>query len=207
MNKILSKEWIKGLKYVNQLNYAHIPYPTRTDNDKDEYGKTTNVETSGCGLASSVMVAHYLLEDCDFEIEDAVNLSIKTGANHGIGTDYKIYSKEFAEKLGLSVESNRNIEHLKESIKSGSAAVVHCFKRPNDDYVPLFTEGGHYIALIGIAPDGRAMVLDPSYKKGKYDTAERKGRAEVIEEKLVLCDFCNLAKENCDIYIFSKKVV
>ena len=118
MNKILSKEWIKGLKYVNQLNYAHIPYPTRTDNDKDEYGKTTNVETSGCGLASSVMVAHYLLEDCDFEIEDAVNLSIKTGANHGIGTDYKIYSKVFSEKLGLSVESNRNIEHLKECLKN-----------------------------------------------------------------------------------------
>ena len=202
-NKILSDEWCKSLKYVNQLDYPDMSYPTRFDREDREYGKNTTVATSGCGLASSVMVAHYLLENCNFEIEVAVNLSIENGANHGIGTDYKIYSKAFAQKMGITVESNRDIEHLKECIKNGSAAVVHCFKRPNDNYIPLFTKSGHYIALIGIAPDGRAVVLDPSYEKGKYDIEGRNGRAEVIEDKVVLCDFNDLARENCDIYIFT----
>ena len=38
------------MKYINQRDYPHYPYITRTDLEGEEleYGKTTTVSNSGC---------------------------------------------------------------------------------------------------------------------------------------------------------------
>ena len=36
--------------------------------------------------------------------------------------------------------------------------------------------------------DGRFVILDPSLKEGKYDEEHRKGKVEIKNDVLVLCD-------------------
>ena len=65
------------MKFVRQLDYPHWLYITRTGHEGEEFekGKTTTMATSGCGLCSAVMMAHQLIPNCQFELQDALDLS------------------------------------------------------------------------------------------------------------------------------------
>jgi len=90
------------MKYINQLDYIHIPYVTRTTMEGTDWekGQNTTVRSSGCGLCSAVMVADRLLVNYDFDLNAAVSLSYEVAANHRRGTDYKRFAPAFAEKMG-----------------------------------------------------------------------------------------------------------
>ena len=63
------------MKYVNQLQYAHIPYPTKVKIPEfapDGYPST--VRSSGCGLCS-VCMAIDLITDKTLDIEECVRIS------------------------------------------------------------------------------------------------------------------------------------
>lgn len=108
------------MKYVSQLNYDHISYVTLTccSEEEREHGRNTTVRSSGCGLCSSVMVADRLLADCDFGVEDAVQLSYNAEANHARGTDYKRYAPAFAQKLGLRLEMTNDPLRLRHCLRT-----------------------------------------------------------------------------------------
>ena len=78
------------MKYVNQLQYPDMLYPTGCDLEGEarEEGKKTTVKTSGCGLCSAVMIADRLLPNCDFDLEKAMEISFESGANRRFGTNY-----------------------------------------------------------------------------------------------------------------------
>ena len=183
------------MKYVNQKQYPHIPYITRTDPDCDrhEYGKTTTISTSGCGLCAAVMVADRLIPNCTFELEDALALSYEVKANHGIGTDYNLFAPAFAEKLGLTWEQTDDFDRLRQCVRTGGAAVL--LVKANGDQPGLFTRSLHYITVIGEEPDGRFAILDPSLTEGKYEEYDRKGKAELKKDVLILCCEENVRKE------------
>ena len=88
------------MKFVNQRDYPHWLYVTRTDMEGEdrEKGKTTTVFTSACGLASAVMVADRLIPNSDFELKDAIDLSYEVKANYRRGTAYRRFAPAFAEK-------------------------------------------------------------------------------------------------------------
>ena len=184
--------------YVNQLLHKDIPYITRTEGPDIEKGKTTTFSSSGCGLASAMMVADHLLIDPQFTMEDALQLSYDTGANHTIGTDYKLYAPAFAKKLNLKYEVSDDPERLRYCLRTGGAAVIHC--KIHEGYEPaVFTKGGHYICAIAEAEDGRIVILDPSYTEGKFDIPERAGKVEV-KDGFCLCDVQVLVEDS-----FAKK--
>ena len=131
------------------------------------------------------MVADRLLVDYDFDLEDAIQLSYDTKANHRRGTDYQRFAPAFAEKMGLRLEMTLDPERLLACLRTGGAAVAHVAER--EDHVGLFTHGGHYIAVIGEEPDGRIAILDPSYKEGKYEEEGRKGKVELKNGVIALC--------------------
>ena len=170
--------------YLNQLEHP-IPYPTWvTDAEPGtfeyDYGRKSTVKSSGCGLCSAVMVADRLIPNNTFLLEDALTLSVETGANHGSGTDYKLFAPAFAEKCGLSLEVTDDGEKLIECLKHGGAAVAHCKPCEKETgYIGVFTHGGHYVTVIGVEPDGRLAILDPSNKPGKFDEPGREGKVEV----------------------------
>jgi len=47
------------MKYINQLDYAHVPYHTNTKNDA-VLDKKKDVARSGCGLCALCMVIDLL---------------------------------------------------------------------------------------------------------------------------------------------------
>ena len=176
------------MRYLNQLQYPDMPYITRTDpdNPRHEHGKNTTVKASGCGLCSAIMVADRLLTHYDFELEDAIALSYDTGANHAAGTDYKLFAPAFADKLGLRYEGTKDVNKLVDCLQTGGAAVL-LVAGDREGHIGLFTHGGHYMAAIGVEPDGRIAILDPSYRPDKFEEESRPGKVEVIDGPIVLC--------------------
>ena len=83
--------------YINQLDYAHVPYIPRTSLQGEEYerGQKTTVRSSGCGLCAAVMMVDRLLPNMEFTLEQAVELS-----SMGIRVDAESMERQCRE-LGL----------------------------------------------------------------------------------------------------------
>lgn len=185
------------MKYINQKEWPDWLYVTRTDLEDEgerEIGRTTTIASSGCGLCAAVMVADRLLVDSGFDLKAAVRLSYDTRANHKIGTDYKIYAPAFAEKMGFRLEMTSDPDRLRCCLRSGGAAVLNT-GGDREGYVGVFSHGGHYIAAVSEEPDGRIAILDPSYAVGKYEQEGRRGKVELKNKVIALCDMQVLVED------------
>ena len=80
-----------------------------------------------------------------------------------------------------------------------------CGDRPEDGYVGVFSDSGHYILLTG-AKDGRVSVLDPMYRPGRFDKPGRAGKV-VMEGNLAHADFSVVASDcvRRPFFLFEKK--
>ena len=193
------------MKYINQLDYAHIPYITRTSMEGEDWelGQKSTVRSSGCGLCSSIMVADRLIPNCDFDLEAAIQLSYGAKANERRGTDYSKYAPAFAERFGLRFEYSEDPQRLRECLRTGGAAVLHVCGR--DGWAGTFTRNGHYIAAISEEPDGRIAILDPSYAEGKYDEPDRVGKVEMTNGVIALCSMQVLIEDGATYHLFWRK--
>ena len=89
------------MKYVNQLEYEHIPYPTRVKEEAyAPSGMKSTVRSSGCGLCS-VCMAIDIITDTTLDIEECVKISCDCVANHARGTDMNILGPVIAEKFDI----------------------------------------------------------------------------------------------------------
>ena len=177
------------MKFINQRDYPHLPYVTRTDMEKEEdraAGKTTTVASSACGVCCAVMVADRLLPNCDFDLSQAISLSYETKANYRRGTTYARFAPAFAEKLGLRYETTDDLQVLRNCLHTGGVAVA-LVQGDRDGKVGLFTHRGHYITVLNEEPDGRFAVLDPYFYPQKFDEEGREGKVELKNNVLILC--------------------
>ena len=178
------------MKYICQLDYPDWLFVTRTgkpEGPEQDKGKTTTVSRSGCGLCSSIMVADRLLPESTFGLKEAIRLAYDTQANHSVGLDYKIYAPAFAENLNFDLEMTSDPEQLRYCLRTGGAAVIHA-SGDREGHVGLFTHRGHYIAAVSEERDGRIVILDPSYKEGKFEEEGRQGLVEVKNGVMAICD-------------------
>ena len=199
------------MKNVNQKNYPDIPYITRQLCDKEadrEKGKTTTICSSGCGLCSAIMVADRLIPNCEFGLDDAVNISYESNANVKIGTDYQRFAPAFAEKLGLDFEKTNDPERLRYCLRTGGAAVLHV-KGNREGHIGVFSNGGHYIAAISEERDGRIATMDPSFRPDKYDKPGCEGLVEIKQGVVTLSDMQVLVDDTApapySFYLFWRK--
>lgn len=177
------------MKYVNQKEYPDKLYTTGLDfeGEEREKGLTTTISSSGCGLCSAVMVASRLIPNCEFNLDDAMQMSYSCGANHRKGTTYKIFAPVFAEAMGFDLEMTNDPERVRYCLRTGGAAVLHS-KGDRDDYVGVFSHVGHYVVAVSEERDGRIAVLDPEYEAAKYEEEGRSGLVEVKNGVIALCD-------------------
>ncbi len=184
------------MKYVNQLEYPHIPYITGCDLEGKarEEGKSTTVKTSGCGLCSAVMILDRLLPNCDFDLEKAMEISYESGANRRFGTNYPKFGPLLAEKYGLKFEMTNDMASLLKCLKTGGVAAANV-GGDREGYVGVFSHVGHYIVIIGVEPDGRLAILDPAYEENVYEEEGRKGKVEMKAGVIALCTPETLQKE------------
>ena len=171
------------MKYINQLDYPTMQYITQVANPDPkmrEVGLNNTIAKSGCGLCSSVMIAHRLRAGIQFEIEDARQLSYDSGANQWAGTRGVVYFPAFAEKFNLELFISKNVEDLLHCLRTGGAAAV-LVSGDHDDYHGVFSDRwSHYIVAVNEDRDGRICVLDPAYEEGGYEKGDRKGKVEMI---------------------------
>ena len=173
------------MKYVNQLDYPHLQYITQTANPDPKWrqiGLENTIAKSGCGLCTSVMIADLLrVDEGDFEIEDARQLSYDCGANQWSGTRGIVYFPAFAEKFNLELVQSSNIEDLLHCLRTGGAAAV-LVSGDHDDYHGVYSDRwSHYIVAVAEERDGRICVLDAAYEEGNYEKGDRKGKVEVLQ--------------------------
>ena len=164
------------MKYICQLDYSHIPYPTRVK--QEEYapnGLQSSVRSSGCGLCSVCMAIDYLT-DKTLDIEDCVRISMECLANYGRGTDMNILGPVIAKKFNVEYSKTSDLSEAVKHLQEGGAIVVHVGV-PEGKEIGLFTKGGHYMLLI--STDGKEFCfLDPSYNEEKFKIPERIGRVD-----------------------------
>lgn len=175
--------------FVNQRDYPDMKYRTRTDVPEDPYGQNTTVKTSACGLASAMMALDrlYPSNDVKFTMEDALNLSYEVGANHGYGTDAKLFYPAFAARFGLEYEATNDVEAVRDCLRTGGTAIALVADRSDAGYVSAFTHSEHYVVLTSVSRDGRYEVLDPNLYDGKFEEEGREGKVELLGH---LC-FCS----------------
>ncbi len=198
------------MKYINQLDYPDKPYITRVklEGEEKEKGTKTTVKTSACGLCSAIMVADRLVPNCDFNIDEAIQLSYDSGANSYIGTRYDFFAPKFAEKFDLIYETTSDIEKLKEWLNTGGVAVANV-GGDRESYTGVFSHIGHYIMVNNLEENNRVAILDPSYKEGKYEEEGRKGKVEMKQGVIAVCDISVLKKDtenrNPSFHLFKRK--
>lgn len=182
----LSEGIYTNMKYISQLDYAHVPYPTRVKEPEfAPNGKPTTVRSSGCGICSACMAID-ILTDTTLDIEACVRMSIDSGANHLTGTDMQIFAPVLAERFGLDYSPSNDKNELIAHLQNGGVAIIHVGV-PVGKEIGLFSGGGHYMLLI--STDGKDIcILDPSYTPEKYEHPARKGRVNTENAPFLYCD-------------------
>ena len=184
------------MRFINQLDYAHIPYITRTSLHGEEYekGQKTTIRSSGCGLCAAIMAVDRLLPNVSFTLEEAVELSYACGGNTVVGTNYFCFAPALARKFDLKLLASIDIGDLINCLRTGGVAVI-LVRGDRNGQKGLFTNRGHYITAISEEPDGRIAILDPSYREGKFSSADHLGKVEMKNGVIALCAPEVLAQE------------
>ncbi|MBQ3865972.1 MAG: hypothetical protein II776_03640 [Clostridia bacterium] len=157
--------------FVNQRDYPHLPYPHPTIPDEE-----FSVFTSGCGLASLIMVVENLTT-ARFTMEEALVFAAEKKANLCRGTALKILAPATAERFGLDYARGKDMDEVLSCLQKGGMAVA-LTEGDRNGRIGLFTHGQHFITLA--AYDGEDLcVLDPYLYDGKYEEEGRAGRVRL----------------------------
>ena len=181
--------------YVNQKDYPHILYPTMTAIPRLARTDTT-VASSGCGVCSAAMVVTNLTGR-PFSLAESLELSMAVGANHSPGTDMGLFAPYVAERFDLDLVVTTDVEEVRRLLASGWMGIANVGgDRPEDDWVGLFSHGGHFVVMVGYDSAGDVVtVLDPSQVPGKYLEEGRQGK--VIENGCILRVSMDTLAQDC----------
>ena len=192
--------------YINQNDYPDVSYPTNASDPESKSYKEGTIASSGCGLCSLCMVVDQLtLRKLD--LIECRDLSIASQANLKVGTNMKVLGPIVAEMYGLDFARSESDEEMIECLYNGGKVIINV-GGDHDDHIGVFSDVGHYITAIGI-DNGYIKILDPAYRKGKYDIEGRKGK--VIDKDGILFTTAQVLHEDTEnrrprYYLFSNGV-
>ena len=169
------------MKYLNQLEYEHIPYPTDLEHPDSDYATRGNIRKAGCGLCSVCMVVSHFTDE-PFSLEDCRDLSVAVGANRELGTDMKILGPAAAERFGLLLKMTNDPRELVDCLHRGGAAIVHV-GGDREGHTGTFSDIGHYIVATDEV-NGEFRILDPAWQPDKYAVPPRSERVRQLDKAL-----------------------
>ena len=172
---ILSKQGV-FMKYISQLDYPHIPYPTDTDHPAKIRESEETIETSGCGICSLCMVVDQLTTE-ELSLQECIQMSFDIRANHAVGTDMKILGPVVAERYALRYSATDDVRSMICAVRNGGRAIANV-GGAREGHAGVFSHVGHYIAVIG-AKENEVCILDPSLENGKFESPERRGKVRM----------------------------
>lgn len=187
------------MKYYNQRNYPHIPYPSEAFPEE-------SISSAGCGAVCCAMLVENLREE-NFPPEEAARFALEVGARDNDGTDMRILGPIIAQKYGFSYHESNDIDEVLDFLSQGKGFIIANSGGNKEDYVGIFTRGGHYILLT--AARGRVIeVLDPSLWPEKFSIPGRKEKIFWVGDR-IYCD-ASFIEEDCNnrdpgFYFFGRK--
>lgn len=189
-----------GYVYYNQNNYPNVPYPSTS-------APKATVKSGGCGPTCAAMIVSNLTSEV-VDPKAMATYAIQKKARVAGGTDMHVLSKAIAADYGLTYATTNDESVLLQHLRSGGMAIANVGgNRPG--YKGVFSDGGHYVVVAGIAQDGRVIVLDPGYYAGKYNKSGRKGKVAVRGNEC-LCNMSVLAQDTANrspaYWLFERKV-
>lgn len=111
------------MKYLNQLEYPSIPYPT----DISHPGSPLNsgsVKEAGCGLCCLAMAVDRLT-DQSVSLKKLVSLSVKHKANLLPGTDMEILGPVVARQFHLEYSTTESVRTAVRCLKRGGCVIAN----------------------------------------------------------------------------------
>ena len=135
------------MKYINQLLYENVPYPTDAKNP-DSPMQSGSIKRAGCGLCCLCMVVDCLTTQ-SLPLEECRDLAIMHKANLDPGTDLKVLSPVIAQKYSLKYSSTNDSQEMIHCLQNGGCAIANVGgDRDDGNYIGVFSHGGHYITVI-----------------------------------------------------------
>lgn len=175
------------MKYYNQRNYPHIPYPSEAFPEE-------SISNAGCGAVSISMLVENLTQE-SFDPITSAAFALEVGSRDNEGTDMKILGPKIAQKFGFDYHEGNDIEEVLDFLGKEKGYVIANSGGDEEGYTGIFTSGGHYILLT--SAKGRVVeVLDPSLWPEKFSKAGRVEKVFWVGDR-IYCDAAFI-KEDCD---------
>lgn len=154
----------RGLTYYSQIDnrWSNVMYSSVND-------KTQTIGTSGCGPTSAAMVV--TATKGAITPQEMASLFVKYGYRSSNNGTYWSAFRWTADVFDIEYQETYNLDTVVNLLRNNHYVVASCGNG-------LFTNGGHFIVLIGI--EGNTMkVYDPYLYSGKFETSTRRGKATV----------------------------
>lgn len=192
------------MKYINQLDYPHLPYPTNL-NTPDSPLHDDSIKEAGCGLCCLAMLVDQLTTKT-ITLKRLASLSHKHRADLLPGTNMKLLGPVVARLFGLNYSTTDDIWKVLEHLQSGGRAIANV-GGDRDGYTGVFSHVGHYILLLSVSED-QICILDPSLHPGKYEEEGRQNKV-LLDTPFSYCSPRVLEKDaenrSPGYYLFSRK--
>lgn len=158
--------------YINQLEYPDVKYPTGLDIENSPFHQES-IKKAGCGLCSLIMVVNHITNKTP-TIQELIELSHSHQANREIGTNLSILSPHIAKLHNLSYSNTDSITEAIDCLQNNGRVIANV-GGDRDDYIGVFSKGGHYITLTHFNDD-LFTILDPSWEIEKFTITGRTGK-------------------------------
>lgn len=154
----------KGLTYYSQIDSRWSNKMYSSVNDKAQ-----TIGTSGCGPTSASMI----VTACKGAItpDKMSDLFVKYGYRSANNGTYWSAFRAVADEFNIEYKETYNLDTVVNLLRNNHYVVASCGNG-------LFTNGGHFIVLVGI--EGNTIkVYDPYLYAGKFNTSTRREKATV----------------------------
>jgi hypothetical protein len=154
------------MRYLNQLDFEHIEYPTTLEKDGELSEPFPSIAKAGCGIICTCMLVDGMT-NCSLSVRDCVKCAQEAGANR-FGTDMMRLAPAIANRYDLKLKFSDDINDLSNCLNYDGMAILHTGKVKG-----VFSDSGHYVLATNIH-NNKIHILDPSYTQEKYAGLQNK---------------------------------
>lgn len=166
----------------NQYNYGDVPYVV------DGYPNAT-IRTGGCGICAAVNAVGAVSGKM-VDIITMRKLAYQSGARVPGGTQEGTLLDFIADQYKFKWQKSNSRAELEAWVKDGGVAI--CNVAGNG----MFSDSGHYITILGVRDDGRAVIADSGLYKPKYTKSVKRRNKIVVSGDIIFAEF-GVVEDDC----------